>query len=674
MQRTHPPSPLLFCLIAFTVAGMPTHSPARELPRPYLMLVTFGAPRLQDWTKEQCQKANTWPYAGIASIVVGAYNTDPVPSRKDLDASVQLLRENRRVHVWPWVFLNRMMGRGKGPAHSSAATSPDFEKIKGWDLEDKVEAKSSFLAAWRLCLRLAKDLGAPGVVLDMETYNDYSTYQLSALAEYGGWSIEQTTSLLKGLGKEMATIAGQEYPSAIIWNLFTGVGGARTTGLVCEGLLEEATRRKLPMKMVDGGETAVGYYNPSAEVLTAQINSHIGLLDPYTRKYDGRLVAGGTIAPYHEPDKITSWIKDASSSGNRFYKSVDEFRPNFDTLFSRCEYVWVYGASAACCVPFTDTNAATTNALHGMLGEVYPQWQEGYRLLPLPLRTHQSREKPDEVRVNFAEQPVDVSDWTKGDPRTDMTQAELVVGPDTNIVKVGPKSVKMTVNVNWKDPAGAKYPIGWPMIHKTFNPPIDLSGFEYFEFWLRTHSVATLPSPPLKYGFSNDDREPLWRGAETTKKDEWVRVRVPLDQIGARDRITRLSFYVAESWYRDGDVITFYLDGLKFLRQTTPQIGSITVEPMLAPFGSSSVTVQYRLLGGVAEARCRLRWRLTAGKGTTAIKSGELLDTAPGGQIVVPVQGLATRAYNIIVDLIDANGKRLDSRAEQFAVLGKKYR
>lgn len=655
-------------LLGLALVLAATLAAAEGVPRPYLMLVTFGAPGLRDWTEAQSKRIDQWPYAGIASSVVGGYDTERIPSRADYQAAVKLLRTSR-VRVWPWVFLNRMIGRGKGQAHTSAKTSPYFERIRGWDLEDKTGARTDYLALWRLSLQLAKDLGAPGIVLDLETYNDYSTYQLNALADCGGWSPGQTATLLEDLGRAMARIVEQEYPSAIIWSFFTGLGGNRTTGLVCKSFLEESAKRKIPTKLVDGGETTVGYYNPSAEVLTTRIKAHVSALAPFAGKYKGQLVAGGTIAPYHEPERLTWWILDASKAGGRTYANMDEFRPNFEALFARCEYVWIYGASAAHCVPFSEEDAATTAALHRVLGEVYPRWREAYRLLPLPLREGSSARMAHRVKPVFAEQPVDVSDWTKGDPKTDMAQAELTVGPDTTVTKLSPKSVKMTVHVNWKEPAGAQYPVGWPMIHKTFDPPLDLSRCDLFEFWLRIHSDAVLPSPPLKFGFSNDNKEPLWQEVNTTAKDQWMRISVPLDQVGRREKVTRLTFYIAESWYRAGDVVTFYLDGLKLLRQTTPEIRSLSVEPVLISAGSSGVEARYELGGNAVENGCKLKWRLRASDRRRVVRQGDLAVSRLAATIPLATADLPPGAYTLALDLLGAVGQRLDGAETQFAVV-----
>jgi len=298
---------------------------------------------------------------------MSAYDTDPVPERDELGAAVEAIRGGSRKHVWPWVFTNRFIGRGEGPAHDGAPDAEYFRRIRGWDLNNETSALADFYAIWRLSLRLARDLEAPGVVLDLEAYNDYRTYDVDCLAQLRGESADRIVSQLQAVGCELARIVVEEYREAVVWSLFTHLGAEDAAEHICRGMLEALAAADAPAVLVDGGEMPLGYYSPSAEALERKLASFADTLRPFMDQFPRHLRMGGTLAPYHGPGRLKSWIKEASEQGGRTYRNAAEFRPLVDALFRECGHVWIYGASAAGCVPFNPANAATTEAVHEML-------------------------------------------------------------------------------------------------------------------------------------------------------------------------------------------------------------------------------------------------------------------------------------------------------------------
>ena len=570
------------------------------IPRPYLMLVTFSAPRIRSWTPETLNTLNASPFAGAASIVVGGYDTGPVPGASEFDAAVAAIKQGAKRDVWPWVFTNRFMGRGSGHSHTSAGkTAPEyFKRIKGWDLSNRAGAQGDFLKIWKLALVLAKKLGAPGIVLDLEAYNNYESYNLAKLAESEGLTEDAAAQKLRGLGRRMASVVAEEYPSAIIWSLFLQLGETMSVRHLTEGLLDEAKEKQIPLKLVEGGETTVGYYNPSINALRQRIRSRSEDMRPWMAKYPDHLRLGGTISPYHDPKKLQSWIKRRSEAGGHVYQSAREFRPLFEELSASCEYLWIYAASASGYGPFSEKCRPVWEPIHAELAALYPKWRAAYRLLPLPRAPRGSR--PRERAREYHAMPVSTESWIKGDPNTDLKQGEVTLGLEDKVVRTSRQSLKFRIDVNWQEPKDSQYPVGWPMIRRAFEPRLDLRDYDLFEFWVNIHTTAKLPNAPLKYGLSNAGKEPLWQKVLTKQRDDWVRVQLPLDVLVERDKITRLTFYIAENWYRHGDVITFYIDGVRFLRQTTPEIRRVASAPWVVGPGDEAVRVECRLAGEVA--------------------------------------------------------------------------
>ena len=582
------------CLSVLPAMCQPADSPA--LPKPYLLLVTFNAPRLRDWQPDALALLDESPFAGVASTVGGAYDTDPVRAVSEFDGAVKHIRNSARKHVWPWVFTNRFIGRGERTHTSAGKQAPEyFTRIKGWDLSGQAGAQADFLKLWRGALNLARQLGAPGIVLDLEAYNAYESYSLASLAKTEELPEEEVTRRLSELGREMTDIVAEEYPHAVIWSLFLQFGPQTAVRYLLEGMLESAKQQNVPLQLVEGGETTVGYYNPSLAVLQGRLRTRAEDLAPWLTRFPERLRLGGTISPYSDPEQLTSWIKRTSESGGRVFQNAREFRPLFEELFASCEYLWIYAASASGYLPFADGKRAAWSPIHAELAELCPKWQAAYRLLPLPRTPTGLRQR--QRQREFQELAVRPESWLKGDPNTDMKQAEVTLGIANQAENGDGRSLKFHVEVDWENPRNSEYPVGWPMVHRDFEPALDLTGHDVLEFKVSIHTDAKLPSAPLKYGLSNDGKEPAWQKVVTDRTDEWVHVRLPLAELPRRDRITRLTFYIAENWYRHGDVITFYLDGIRFLRQTTPEIREFHSEPWVVRAGDAAVDLTCRLIG-----------------------------------------------------------------------------
>ncbi|MBC8443243.1 hypothetical protein H8D79_00805, partial [PVC group bacterium] len=418
---------ILCSLVALLGTPQPSRAGEREPPRPYLMLVTFSAPRLRAWTPQTLGMLNASPFAGVASTVIGGYETDPVPELSEFQYAVAAIRKGAKCDVWPWVFTNRFMGRGTRSHTSAGKVAPEYFKgIKGWDLSNRAGAQADFFKIWRLALILAREIEAPGVVLDMEAYNSYESYSLPKLAEYEGLTEAETVQKRRGLGRRMAQVAAAEYPQAVIWSLFLQFGQQSSTRYLIEGMLDEAKENAIPLKLVEGGESSVGYYNPSIEALRQRLQSQSADLAPWLAEYPDHLRLGGTISPYHDPKRLTSWIKRTSETGGRTYQNAREFRPLFDQLFASCEYLWIYAASASGYSPFNDKCRPVWEPIHAELSALYPKWRAAYRLLPFPRVPQEPRlrERPRE----FHALPVAPESWLKGDPKTDLRQGEVTLG------------------------------------------------------------------------------------------------------------------------------------------------------------------------------------------------------------------------------------------------------
>jgi len=342
----------------------------------YLLLLAFATPSVRDLTPAQLEAIAASPYHGVASALVGAYDVNPVPPASAFAAIDEFVGQRLEdKHIWPWVFFNRVIGRTadtEGYAHSGAPAAEYFTRIKGMDLWDETGALSDWMAIWRLAVQLSDELNAPGIVVDLEAYNDYRAYDPVYLAEQAGKPVEEVIERLKEIGAEMAAVIKEEREGALIWTLFSGLDrpryGAdnstyyRSVGYLLLGMLDAAREDEIPITIVDGGEVGLGYYNDSLERLQAKIAARRVQFAELEREASGMFGLGGTIAPWHDPSLLTGWAARVAGEDPPF-KSVDDFAPLVDELLANYAWVWIYAASAVGYDPYDPEVAAPYNRM-----------------------------------------------------------------------------------------------------------------------------------------------------------------------------------------------------------------------------------------------------------------------------------------------------------------------
>ncbi len=340
----------------------------------YLLLVTFGTPSLRDLDAAHLQSIAHSPYHGVASSVVGAYDVEAVPAIEDYEAVDELVSEHAPgKHVWPWVFFNRAIGHPgatEGHAHAGAPAKEYFTSIKGIDLWDEAGALSDWMAIWRLSLQLADELNAPGIVVDLEAYNDYRAYDPVYVAQQAGKPVEEVITRLKEIGAEMAEVVEEEHAGALIWTLFSGLDRPRygpenntyyrTVAYLLLGMMDAEEESDIELTIVDGGQVGLGYYNDSLGMLRAKISACAEQFAPLLEERGDLLQLGGTIAPWHDPGLLKDWAARVAGEDPPF-KSVDDFAPLIEELLRSYRCVWIYAASAVGYDPYDPAIAEPYN-------------------------------------------------------------------------------------------------------------------------------------------------------------------------------------------------------------------------------------------------------------------------------------------------------------------------
>lgn len=311
--------------------------------RAYLLSLSFAIPTLSEWSDTTIRAAAATPYDGFAARLVTRYSTGPAPHSTDFAPAIALLNKSGYGRaIWPWVFLNRIIA----PLPNSRGDTTR-NHFPGVDLDGTAGALQAFYDTWRTALKVAKDLGAPGIVLDPEPYSNYGVHDLAYLAELRGISVQTASSQARKIGAALADITAQVYPGAVILSLFTQYDlpspESRLTPTIFDGLLQEAQSKNIDLVLVAGGES-YGYCALNLQHLQTKQERRLRRLQPALQKFPGLLVVGATIAPWANARERTRWYLSRPECKATYLKTISDFEPLFVWLIRNYRYVWIYGA------------------------------------------------------------------------------------------------------------------------------------------------------------------------------------------------------------------------------------------------------------------------------------------------------------------------------------------
>jgi hypothetical protein len=332
-------------------------NPPRRAPSPsrmgdsYLLLVNtaiadqMNAPKLAQFDRS--------PYDGLAVSFADAYDASDVVPPGPMQAQLGSWKKSTSKDIWPWVYLNRMIGANDAEGNKYSIV-PYFERFQGLDLDGKAGAQKDFLENWRNALRLARGTGVPGIVCDLEFYNNYKAYDVAELARMTSMPREAVLHALGELGARMADIAAVEYPRATLWFLFTGftrpdyrvIDGKPyffAATYIVQGLLERIRQQRLPLHVLSGGEVGLGYCHNSVDELRQGIEKRAAAFAPLLRKYDGILELAGTMTLWSDASAKKNWVAQGAC-GTSSAATVEDLIPYMELLFSSYRYNWVYGS------------------------------------------------------------------------------------------------------------------------------------------------------------------------------------------------------------------------------------------------------------------------------------------------------------------------------------------
>ena len=377
----------IFWVAAFLICvfvledGAPARAQSpRAMADRYVMLVnTAMAPQMDAPKFLQFDRS---PYDGLAVSFSDAYDTSPVPTFVAMRAQAASWKKSTAKEIWPWVYLNRMIGANAGEGNQLTQV-PYFQNFQGLDLNGKAGARNDFLENWRNALLLAKSAGVPGIVCDLEFYNNYKAYDLGELARMVSMPRHDVLIALAQLGAQMADIAEKDYPGATLWFLFTGftrpdyrVIDGRPYYLaatyIVEGLLEEIRQNHFPLRVLAGGEVGLGYCHASVDDLHQAIDKRAAVFAPLLEKYNGILELAGTLTLWSERSAKKNWVAQGTC-GTSQAATVEDLIPYMELLFRSYRYDWIYASPNGGYFAFQRSSATRFDAAIGKAKALAPE-------------------------------------------------------------------------------------------------------------------------------------------------------------------------------------------------------------------------------------------------------------------------------------------------------------
>jgi hypothetical protein len=325
-----------------------------------LLYFSFTTPKYNELSTIHLQQLQKAGFTDMCARLVGAYETT-IPVDAELKVTAETLKSQQAQNVWPLVFFNRFAGFTKNNqcdncSNATLVKSTEFYNINGLDIFDEAGALSSFYELFKIALILAKDTGAPGVFIDPELYNCRDAYSVTTLSKRWKKSVPEIISQLKAVGHQLSTLCGEAYPKAELYFYLLDIGRKREDGYqnsiayIAEGILEHALLNDIGLTVIDGWTGQYLCY--SAKHLKHIIDDAILTKAAHLRRYSN-LTMSAVLAPYESFASIPtlSWMKKGLISkyftGALELRTISDFKPLYDYLFSTFKNVWVYGATEA---------------------------------------------------------------------------------------------------------------------------------------------------------------------------------------------------------------------------------------------------------------------------------------------------------------------------------------
>jgi hypothetical protein len=332
----------------------------------HLLWASFYPPRaFEEIDEDVLNSLNESPYTGVGIRLVNYFDSDPPPTFESYQDKINFIGTKTGKNIWPWVFFNRFVGGeqyksiGSYECEQNTHVSDEyFRNIPLMDIYNEYGTLEDFYKIYETSLKVAKELGAPGIMIDPETYHNYCAARVTYLAEAHNKSSDEIQAQLRNIGRHLADLTDQHYPDAVLLSFYYDpqFSSYRNTSNIFDGILERSEEMGYRLNLVDGGETVANqvYRFFSYDDYLTQSSIWLEGATPTLVQYPENYRLSNTLAPYkdirtlhgnRDTNWFIKWYEDNISEVEVI--TIEDHVPLFQDLFQRYEYVWIYGAGAA---------------------------------------------------------------------------------------------------------------------------------------------------------------------------------------------------------------------------------------------------------------------------------------------------------------------------------------
>lgn len=379
VSRCKGPLPLLLSCLFLFIGGLGNVGRAAEPQSQlgssrYLLLVNTAF--ASDMNARKIAQFERSAYEGLAVAFSWTYDASPPVDLTEVEEKLTDWKRITTKHIWPWVFLNRIIAVDPKQNNPHTLHEPYYHRIRGLDLENTAGARDDFFRIWANSLRSARDSGSPGVFCDLEFYNNYAEYDPREIARLIDKTPQNVVALLRQLGARMADIAASAYPDAAIWFSFTGLshpGYSDSTGhfnlapaYIAIGLLDEIQSQHFRLHVISGGEVGLeGYCHASLSAFQNQIRERGAAFAPYLQKYRDAFELAGTMTLWANRKEATGdWVKQGDC-GACPATTAEQLQPYLELILTTYRYNWIWASNDAGYAAFDSHIAPRFDAVIG---------------------------------------------------------------------------------------------------------------------------------------------------------------------------------------------------------------------------------------------------------------------------------------------------------------------
>ncbi len=147
-------------------------------------------------------------------------------------------------------------------------------------------------------------------------------------------------------------------------------------------------------------------------------------------------------------------------------------------------------------------------------------------------------------------------------------QKEVSFGFDGEHVTEGEQALHIDVRIDHHDVEhveGKSYPMGWPSVRGHYDPPVDLSDYDFLEFDVYFESAdGEDPGFAMQVTTVDDQDHGIYRTRLIDlRHGEWAHEKLCIRNVEGIDAFARVHYWLSEGNYDHGDEIDFWIDNLR---------------------------------------------------------------------------------------------------------------